>query len=86
VFVTENPSVIAAAATAAGTIDGTADDQASPIRLLCTVGTPSAIEAAAIARLAGAGWQVAVVRTSTAQASHTYAPSSTPAPPRPPGG
>jgi uncharacterized protein (TIGR02679 family) len=52
-FVTENPSVIAAAATSAICT-------AVPIRLLCTVGTPSALEATIIAALANVGWQVAV--------------------------
>jgi uncharacterized protein (TIGR02679 family) len=54
VFVTENPSVVAAA-----TDRVRADPQAS-VRLLCTVGTPSAVEAAAVAALADAGWSVAV--------------------------
>jgi len=52
VFVTENPSVAAAAADLAG--DGHA------IQLLCTMGTPSACEIAAIDRLARRGWRVAV--------------------------
>jgi uncharacterized protein (TIGR02679 family) len=52
VFVTENPSVAAAAAGLAAT--------GAPVRLLCTSGTPSALEAAAIARLSDAGWHVAV--------------------------
>jgi uncharacterized protein (TIGR02679 family) len=51
VFVTENPSVVTAAADLSN--DG-------PVRLLCTVGTPSALEIDAIGRLADAGWQVAV--------------------------
>jgi uncharacterized protein (TIGR02679 family) len=51
VFVTENPSVVTAAADLS---------KGSPVRLLCTVGTPSALEIDAIGRLAGAGWQVAV--------------------------
>lgn len=53
VFVTENPSVLAAAADVVrntGTV----------IRLLCTVGTPSAVENAAVGRLAAVGWNVAV--------------------------
>ena len=51
-FVTENPSIIgAAAALARGTF---------PVRVLCTAGNPSALEAASIARLASAGWSVAV--------------------------
>lgn len=53
VFVTENPSILAAAA-----------DQVSatgvPIRLLCTSGTPSEVERKAIGRLSDAGWSVAV--------------------------
>ncbi|MFN0282986.1 MAG: DUF2399 domain-containing protein [Kineosporiaceae bacterium] len=53
VFVTENPSVTAAAATLA-------TGSTAPVRLLCTVGTPSALEAAAIARLADTGWRIAV--------------------------
>lgn len=53
VFVTENPSVTAAAATLASA-------SPAPIRLLCTVGTPSALEAAAVARLADTGWKLAV--------------------------
>lgn len=51
-FVTENPSVASAAAELAGT--------GTPVRLLCTSGTPSALEAAAIARLTEAGWHIAV--------------------------
>ncbi|MDG4811161.1 DUF2399 domain-containing protein [Micromonospora sp. WMMD1120] len=51
VFVTENPSVVTAAADLGND---------APVRLLCTVGTPSALEVDAIGRLAGAGWQVAV--------------------------
>jgi uncharacterized protein (TIGR02679 family) len=51
VFVTENPSVIAAASELA-----TGD----PVRLLCTNGTPSATEIDAIAGLAAAGWRIAV--------------------------
>lgn len=54
VFVTENPSVVAAAAAAA------AGAPAGSVRLVCTVGTPSALEAAAVAGLADAGWRVAV--------------------------
>ncbi len=50
-FVTENPSVAAAAADAAAA--------APELRLLCTVGTPSHREVAAIAKLAAAGWRVA---------------------------
>ncbi|ABS25283.1 DUF2399 domain-containing protein [Anaeromyxobacter sp. Fw109-5] len=51
VFVTENPSVAAAAADLADDCD---------VRLLCTDGTPSRREIDAIARLAAAGWRVAV--------------------------
>jgi hypothetical protein len=70
VFVTENPSVVAAAADLvrenAYQSDGSAAATASSadgelaVRLLCTVGTPSAVEAAAVGRLAAAGWNVAV--------------------------
>lgn len=52
IFVTENPSVLSAAADDAA--------NAATVRLLCTNGTPSAEEVAAIARLASAGWRVAV--------------------------
>ncbi|MBT8227774.1 MAG: DUF2399 domain-containing protein, partial [Dactylosporangium sp.] len=55
VFVTENPSVVTAAADAVAV----PDTPVGPVRLLCTVGTPSALEIAAIGRLAGAGWQIA---------------------------
>jgi uncharacterized protein (TIGR02679 family) len=51
-FVTENPSVASAAADLAAT--------GAPVRLLCTSGTPSAVEIAAIARLVDAGWQIAL--------------------------
>ena len=51
-FVTENASVASAAADLAAT--------GVSVRLLCTSGTPSAIEVAAIARLVDAGWQVAM--------------------------
>jgi uncharacterized protein (TIGR02679 family) len=47
VYVTENPSVVGAAANVSGA------------RLLCTVGTPSGLEIGAIARLAARGWRVA---------------------------
>ncbi|MEV7869686.1 DUF2399 domain-containing protein [Streptomyces sp. NPDC088124] len=50
VFLTENPSVAAAALR---NIDGN-------VRLLCTVGTPSQTELDAVARLAATGWRVAV--------------------------
>ncbi len=52
IFVTENPSVASAAADLA---TGGAN-----VRLLCTSGTPSADEVAAIARLALRGWRLAV--------------------------
>lgn len=54
-FVTENPSVLAAAAKLAK-----AEPQLPPLRLICTMGTPSAIEIDAIAALADACWRVAV--------------------------
>lgn len=50
VFVTENPSVLSAAAGV-----GVAD-----ARVICTSGTPSAVEVAALARLASAGWRLLV--------------------------
>ena len=53
VFVTENPSVLAAAADAVARTR-------IVIRLLCTVGTPSAVEVDAVGRLTSAGWNVAV--------------------------
>jgi uncharacterized protein (TIGR02679 family) len=56
VYVTENPSVVAAAADLAEMLPVTQPT----IRLLCTVGTPSAREIDAIARLATTGWRVAV--------------------------
>jgi uncharacterized protein (TIGR02679 family) len=54
VFVTENPSVVTAATALA------AKSPHAPVRLLCTVGTPSALEVTAVAALADAGWRVAV--------------------------
>ncbi|MGW0771628.1 DUF2399 domain-containing protein [Streptomyces sp. NPDC002676] len=51
VFVTENPSVTTAALALPADV---------PVRLLCTVGTPSAVEIAALARLADSGWRIAV--------------------------
>jgi uncharacterized protein (TIGR02679 family) len=61
VFVTENPSVLAAAANAvlSGSTPHPVRSGTDP-KLLCTMGTPSALEIAAIARLAAIGWQVAV--------------------------
>jgi uncharacterized protein (TIGR02679 family) len=52
VFITENPSIASAAADLAAS--------ANSIRLLCTSGTPAVTEIAVIARIAGAGWRVAV--------------------------
>lgn len=52
VFVTENPSVTSAAADCA--------IREPQIRLLCTSGTPSAGEIAAIGRLSASGWHIAV--------------------------
>ncbi|MFD6334226.1 DUF2399 domain-containing protein [Streptomyces niveus] len=51
VFVTENPSVTTAALEL---------PPAVPVRLLCTVGTPSATELDTFARLADSGWNIAV--------------------------
>ncbi|MEO3809819.1 DUF2399 domain-containing protein [Sphaerisporangium sp. B11E5] len=53
VFVTENPSVVTAAAGLAAT------SPPVPVRLLCTVGTPSTLEVNAVAALARNGWRVA---------------------------
>lgn len=55
VFVTENPSVLAAAALLAQ-----AEPGLPPLRLICTMGTPSALEISAIAAMPDAGWRVAV--------------------------
>lgn len=55
VFVTENPSVLAAAALLAQ-----AEPGLPPLRLICTMGTPSALEISAIAALSEVGWRVAV--------------------------
>lgn len=54
-FVTENPSVLAAASTQA-----LAGDTATIPRVVCTAGTPSHVECAAIGALSEAGWNVAV--------------------------
>jgi uncharacterized protein (TIGR02679 family) len=51
VFITENPSVIAAAADVA---------HSSPSFVVCTSGTPAASEIAALSSLSTAGWQVRV--------------------------
>ncbi len=56
IYVTENPSVVTAAADLAETLPV----EQPTIRLLCTVGTPSVREIDAIARLAAVGWRVAV--------------------------
>ena len=56
VFVTENPSVLAAAAD----MVAREPENAERVRLVCTMGTPSAVEIAAIAKLAAAGWAVTV--------------------------
>ena len=52
IFVTENPSVASAAADLAAS--------GVKLRLLCTTGTPSAEQVAAIAQLALQGWRIAV--------------------------
>ncbi len=52
VFVTENPSVVTALLDLVPLPCGA--------RLVCTIGTPSAVEVAAIARLAEDGWRIAV--------------------------
>ena len=52
VFVTENPSVAAAASDLAANVPG--------VRLLCTSGTPAASEVAVISRLSLSGWRIAV--------------------------
>jgi uncharacterized protein (TIGR02679 family) len=57
VFVTENPSVLAAAIQAFR--EQPSDSLRIP-RVVCTAGTPSQFECAAIAALAAARWQVAV--------------------------
>jgi hypothetical protein len=62
VFVTENPSVASAAADlAAGGVD---------VRLICTSGTPSPGEIAAVARLPTAGWRVSVGDTRCRAVAH----------------
>ncbi|WP_406390090.1 DUF2399 domain-containing protein [Streptomyces sp. NBC_00882] len=55
IFVTENPSVLAAASNQALA-------QNSPVtpRVVCTAGTPSQLECEAIAALADTGWNIAV--------------------------
>ncbi|MFF4978268.1 DUF2399 domain-containing protein [Streptomyces sp. NPDC001083] len=54
VFVTENPSVLAAASS-----QTLAQDSVTP-RVICTAGTPSQLECAAVAALSKTGWNVAV--------------------------
>jgi uncharacterized protein (TIGR02679 family) len=56
VFITENPSVLAAAAD----MVARNPDCANPIRLVCTMGNPSQTEISAIAGLAAARWNIAV--------------------------
>ena len=56
VFVTENPSVLAAAADMVRRHPSAGQNA----RLICTMGTPSRTEIEAIDRLAKAGWRVAV--------------------------
>jgi uncharacterized protein (TIGR02679 family) len=76
VFVTENPSVLGAAIDLSvippdkrgvvGDLRSEIGREASalvsrvPARVLCTAGTPSGIEAAAVAALSSAGWNIAV--------------------------
>ncbi|WP_443071539.1 DUF2399 domain-containing protein [Streptomyces sp. WMMC940] len=55
VFVTENPSVLSAARSQA-----LLDDTAATPRVICTAGTPSQVECAAIGALSDAGWRVAI--------------------------
>ncbi|GIF76687.1 DUF2399 domain-containing protein [Asanoa siamensis] len=56
IFVTENPSVVTAAADRLAA----QNPPATGLRLLCTVGTPSTLEISAINRLAETGWRIAV--------------------------
>jgi uncharacterized protein (TIGR02679 family) len=56
VFVTENPSVISAAAN----LVACERDCAERARLVCTVGNPSSTETTALVALAAAGWNIAV--------------------------
>ncbi|MGW3819640.1 DUF2399 domain-containing protein [Streptomyces sp. NPDC005046] len=55
VFVTENPSVLAAASSHALT-----RNTAATPRVICTAGTPSRLECEAIAALSDSGWHIAV--------------------------
>lgn len=59
IFVTENPSVLGAACDAAANVSSDVRTSA-PVRVVCTVGTPSAVEIEALAALAGVGWRVRV--------------------------
>lgn len=54
VFVTENPSVLAAASSQPLTRDSTTP------RVICTAGTPSQLECEAVAALSETGWNIAV--------------------------
>lgn len=56
VFVTENPSIIAAAADLVAR-DAERD---AVVRLICTMGNPSGLEISAITALADAGWNLAI--------------------------
>ncbi|MDG4760324.1 DUF2399 domain-containing protein [Micromonospora sp. WMMD710] len=56
VFVTENPSVV----TAAADVADEQPERQPPLRVMCTVGTPSALEINALGRLAATGWNIAV--------------------------
>jgi uncharacterized protein (TIGR02679 family) len=56
VFITENPSVLAAAAD----MRARNPNCTNPIRLVCTMGNPSQTEISAIASLAAARWNIAV--------------------------
>lgn len=57
-FVTENPSVLSAAAELAARAQGPGLD--GTVHLLCTAGTPSSLETAAVGALGDAGWRVAI--------------------------
>lgn len=55
VFVTENPSILAAAANLISR-----EPALGSVRVVCTMGTPSAAEITALAAIADAGWRLAV--------------------------
>lgn len=57
-FVTENPSILAAASDVAAA--GGGPGRGGAVHLLCTAGTPSAVETTAVGALSDAGWRVAV--------------------------